>query len=62
MERNRVKRQARAALELAGGIPPGFDSVIAVRPGRRVEVGGLAEESRRALEEIRRNGDEGDKA
>jgi ribonuclease P protein component len=58
VDRNRVKRQARAALRLAGGIPPGFDSVIAVRPGRRVEVASLTEEIRQALEEIRSNCDE----
>jgi ribonuclease P protein component len=56
VQRNRVKRQARAALELAGGIPPGFDSVIAVRPGGKVEVRRLTEELAQILEEIRRNG------
>ena len=55
VERNRVRRQARAALERAGGIPPGFDSVIAVRPDGRVEVARLTEELSQILEKIRRN-------
>ena len=36
--RNRAKRQLRAAIRLAGGIPEGFDSVIVVRRGRSVDV------------------------
>jgi ribonuclease P protein component len=36
--RNRAKRQLRAAIRLAGGIPEGHDSVIVVRRGRSVDV------------------------
>jgi len=39
--RNRAKRQLRAAIRLAGGIPEGYDSVIVVRRGRTVDVGAL---------------------
>jgi ribonuclease P protein component len=56
VQRNRVRRRARAALQRAGGIPPGFDSVIAVRPGEKVEVARLTEELGQILEKIRRNG------
>lgn len=39
--RNRVRRQVRAAVALAGGIPTGFDAVIVVKPGASVRVGDL---------------------
>jgi ribonuclease P protein component len=37
--RNRAKRQLRAAIRLAGGIPEGYDSVFVLRRGRAVDVG-----------------------
>jgi ribonuclease P protein component len=36
--RNRARRQARAAIREAGGIPPGVDSVIVVKPGAILSV------------------------
>lgn len=39
--RNRAKRQLRAAVRLAGGIPDGYDGVIVVRRGRTVDVGSV---------------------
>jgi ribonuclease P protein component len=53
VQRNRIKRQARAAVGLVGGIPPGFDSVIAVRAGSKVEVGRLTDELLQILEKVR---------
>jgi ribonuclease P protein component len=52
VQRNRIRRQVRAALELAGGIPRGLDSVIAVRPGGKVEVGPLTSEFLQILAKI----------
>jgi ribonuclease P protein component len=39
--RNRAKRQLRAAIRLAGGIPNGYDSVFVVRRGKTVDVGAI---------------------
>jgi ribonuclease P protein component len=51
--RNRAKRQLRAAIRLAGGIPNGYDSVIAVRRGRTVDVGSLQRYLWKILEGLR---------
>ncbi|MEX0791262.1 MAG: ribonuclease P protein component [Actinomycetota bacterium] len=42
--RNRARRQARAAIELAGGIRPGFDVVIVVKPGAALQVQELSKD------------------
>lgn len=41
--RNRARRQARAAIEMAGGIKPGVDAVFVVRPGAVLRVSEVAE-------------------
>lgn len=42
VERNRAKRQIRAALAMAGGVPEGMDAVIIVKPGAKLTVAELA--------------------
>lgn len=42
--RNRARRQARAAVELAGGVRPGLDAVIVVKPGARLKVDEITQE------------------
>ena len=36
--RNRAKRQLRAAIRLAGGVPSGWDAVLVLKRGRTVDV------------------------
>jgi ribonuclease P protein component len=42
VERNRLRRQVRAAVALAGGIPAGLDTVIVVKPGASLKVADLS--------------------
>jgi ribonuclease P protein component len=48
--RNRARRQTRAAIELAGGIPPGVDSVIVVKPGSTLKVQELSRQIWKIME------------
>ncbi len=42
--RNRARRQAREAVALAGGIRPGLDAVIVVKPGATLKVDEITRE------------------
>ncbi len=44
VERNRARRQVRAAIGMAGGIAPGTDSVLIVKPGASLAVPELSKE------------------
>lgn len=49
--RNRLRRQARAAVALAGGIRAGIDAVIVVKPGASLKVTELARSIWQIMEE-----------
>lgn len=49
--RNRARRQVRAAVELAGGIRPGLDAVIVVKPGARLKVDETSQDLWQIMEE-----------
>ena len=49
--RNRARRQLRAAVAMAGGIPPGVDSVIVAKPGAQLRVAALAQEIWQIMDE-----------
>lgn len=44
VERNRARRQIRAAVRLAGGFGDGVDAVVVLRKGRSVDVNALKAE------------------
>lgn len=44
VERNRARRQIRAAIRLAGGFGAGVDGVVLLRRNRRVRVSSLTGE------------------
>ena len=50
--RNRARRQTRAAIELAGGIRPGIDSVIVVKPGSVLNVQELSGQIWKIMESV----------
>lgn len=53
VERNRFRRQVRAAIRLAGGIAPGTDSVVIVKPGPSLNVSELSQEIFQIMEGFR---------
>jgi ribonuclease P protein component len=50
--RNRARRQTRAAIEMAGGIRPGFDSVLVVKPGSKLNVHELSRQIWKIMEAV----------
>jgi ribonuclease P protein component len=53
--RNRLRRQIRAAIALAGGIPSGLDTVVVVKPGASVRVAELSQRIWQIMEDSNRN-------
>lgn len=49
VQRNRARRQIRAAIRLAGGFGDGVDGVVLLRGGRRVKVNALSGEIRQIV-------------
>ena len=50
--RNRLRRQIRAAIQLAGGVRDGFDAVFVVRPGAVLQVSSLSGEIWQIMEGV----------
>lgn len=50
--RNRARRQTRAAIVLAGGIRPGVDTVIVVKPGSVLNVQELSDQIWKIMEGV----------
>ncbi|HEX2053242.1 MAG TPA: ribonuclease P protein component [Actinomycetota bacterium] len=55
VERNRIRRQLRAAVREVGGAPAGIDWVIMPKSGGKVSVGQLANELSQIMAEVRRS-------